>query len=139
MKTIAIFAEEHEFDADELRGFAGNWFPHMDCDQPLWAVLHAYRVMDENGIDEDDTEAFMEYLALQCWNVEYAGSSFDEAYERGQQWESLDDFAHDHLMETSELYQAVMNGCHGFTVDIDTVAFQCEYSITRSGYVFRSI
>ncbi|MFF4298039.1 hypothetical protein ACFY0N_30835 [Streptomyces vinaceus] len=136
MKAIAIFAEEHDFDADELRGFAGNWFPHMDCNQPLWAVLNAYRVMDENGIHESDTEAFMEYLALLSWDVEEAGSRFEECF-RGQ-WDSMEGFAHDQLMETDEEYRAAQESCRGWSPSIDIVAWNCDHSITRSGYVFSS-
>lgn len=146
MKTIAVFAEEHAFDAEELRSFAGDWFAHVDCDQPLYAVLNAFRVMDENGIHESDTEAFMEFLALLCWDVEEAGSNFSDRYQG--QWDSMEDFAENQsdesgivingkLVSMSDVRCALTDaGYHA--PEIDKIAWNCDYDITRSGHVFSS-
>lgn len=54
------------------------------------------------------------------------------------QWSDLDDFAHDQLWSTSEVYRDAVNA-QGFMTSIDTIAWQCDFYRSDNGHVFRSV
>ncbi|MBO1420294.1 antirestriction protein ArdA [Streptomyces sp. FH025] len=83
-----------------------------------------------------ELEALTAYAAY-VGNAEYAVQTFEDAY--AGEWESLEDFAHDQLMEMDEEYRAAVEGCRGWRPRIDMIAWQCDYAHTSGGYVFRSI
>ncbi|SHN24502.1 Antirestriction protein (ArdA) [Streptomyces yunnanensis] len=154
MKTIATFAEEHGFDADDVKDFAAEWMPVVDTDWPLWGVLHSYRVMEENGIHERDTEAFMDYLAICAWDVEEAGSQFGDAY--SGQWESLEEYARQSIDDHGYIglktertgeevwvsFRDVQRFCRENDLkepQVDLATWETNYTISRNGHVFESV
>ena len=91
---------------------------------------------DEAGLMIEDLEALTAYAAL-VGDAEYAVRTFDDAYEG--QWDDLEDFAHDRLMETDDEYRAAMESCRGWRPSLDMIAWHCDYSHTTGGHVFQSI
>ncbi|WP_441248959.1 hypothetical protein [Kitasatospora sp. McL0602] len=83
-----------------------------------------------------EIEALTQYAA-HVGGAEYAVESFEDAYQG--QWSSLEDFAHDQLMELDDEYRAAMEGFRGWRPELDVIAWQCDYFITGDGHVFRSI
>ncbi|MFJ1755994.1 antirestriction protein ArdA [Kitasatospora sp. NPDC088134] len=83
-----------------------------------------------------ELEALTAYAAL-VGNAEYAVETFEDAY--AGEWDSLEDFAHDQLMETDDEYRAAMESCRGWRPSLDMIAWECDYSHAASGHVFRSI
>ncbi|MGW2539374.1 hypothetical protein ACWC5I_00500 [Kitasatospora sp. NPDC001574] len=82
-----------------------------------------------------ELEALTDYAAHV--GAEYAVASFEDAY--GGEWPTLEDFAHDQLMETDAEDRAAFESCRGWTPRIDLVAWECDYFHTASGHVFRSV
>ncbi|MEU5299735.1 hypothetical protein ACH4YO_08025 [Streptomyces noursei] len=150
MKEITTFADDHGFDADDVMEFASEWMPVMGEDRPLYAVLESYRVMDECGVHEADTEAFMDFLALCDWDVEEAGRNFEDAHHG--QWESLEEYARqttdDHgFMELAAergesvwlTFRDVRKFCRENDLrepEIDVAAWEKRFTLTRNGHVF---
>ncbi|MGW3177774.1 antirestriction protein ArdA [Kitasatospora sp. NPDC001119] len=83
-----------------------------------------------------ELEALTAYAAY-VGNAEYAVATFEDAYEG--EWDSLEDFAHDQLMETDDEYRAAVEGCRGWRPQLDLIAWQCDYAHTASGHLFRSL
>ncbi|WP_406087393.1 hypothetical protein [Kitasatospora purpeofusca] len=89
----------------------------------------------------EDAGLFVELEALTDYaahvGAEYAVASFEDAYEG--EWSTLEDFAHDRLMETDDEYRAVFESCRGWRPSLDMVAWECDYTHTASGHVFRAV
>ncbi|WP_043465227.1 antirestriction protein ArdA [Kitasatospora sp. MBT66] len=83
-----------------------------------------------------ELEALTAYAAY-VGSAEYAVDTFEDAYEG--EWSTLEDFAHDQLMETDAEYRAAMESCRGWRPSLDMVAWECDYTHTASGHVFRSV
>ncbi|WP_328953655.1 antirestriction protein ArdA [Kitasatospora purpeofusca] len=83
-----------------------------------------------------ELEALTAYAAY-TGNAEYAVETFEDAY--CGQWDDLEDFAHDQLMETDAEYRAAMESCRGWRPSLDMIAWQCDYTHTTGGHVFRSV
>ncbi|MFJ1754205.1 hypothetical protein [Kitasatospora sp. NPDC088134] len=82
-----------------------------------------------------ELEALTAYAAL-VGSAEYAVDTFEDAYEG--EWDELEDFAHDRLMETDDEYRAAMESCRGWRPALDMTAWHCDFMLT-GGYVFRSV
>jgi len=80
-------------------------------------------------------EAFELYANYQG-DVQYALDYFDEAYQG--EWPSMEDFAHDFLMEVDEEYRAAYESCRGWSPDIDLVAFHCDFT-EIDGHIFQAV
>lgn len=90
--------------------------------------------LNERGYDFD-VEAFREWVMYHGKDyIAYALVSFEDAY-RGQ-WNSIEDFAHEQLMDYDDVYQQAGEGCRGWTTRIDTIAWECDYYISDTGHVF---
>ncbi|MEU3690525.1 hypothetical protein [Streptomyces narbonensis] len=154
MKTIKTFADEHGFEATDVWAFTAQWVNEMDVDQPLYAVLESYRVMEENAIHERDTEAFMDYLAQCSWDVEQAGRQFADAFHG--QWESLEEYAEQTIEDTGFMslkaertgeevwlsYEDVLKFCRDNSLETpkpDMSVWESEYTVSRNGYIFASL
>ncbi|WP_327065954.1 antirestriction protein ArdA [Kitasatospora sp. NBC_01302] len=83
-----------------------------------------------------ELEALTAYAAL-VGNAEYAVATFEDAYQG--QWDDLEDFAHDQLMEMDDEYRAAVESCRGWRPHLDMIAWQCDYAHTEGNYVFQSI
>ncbi|MFD4397840.1 antirestriction protein ArdA [Kitasatospora sp. NPDC058478] len=83
-----------------------------------------------------ELEALTAYAAY-VGSAEYAVATFEDAY--CGQWDDLEDFAHDQLMETDAEYRAVRESCRGWRASLDMTAWECDYTHTSGNYVFRSL
>lgn len=89
-----------------------------------------YQAIDIIAADDDRSCGFLAYLDYQCGNLEQALESFDDAY-RGL-WKSLEDYAHEFLMDVDEDYRAAIESFRGWSPQIDQIAFQCDYATVQA-------
>jgi hypothetical protein len=92
-------------------------------------------LFDEYGYDTDsDAVEAIEDLAEDLGGLEYALDAFEDAY--CGQWESLEAYAW-HL--TEECNPELMNAPIGYRIELDMIAWQCDYWISSNGHVFRNV
>lgn len=131
-KVSSVIGEDasvyiHEVDSD----FRIN-VPDIVSLQELWD-LHVF--ITEELYDEGYREAFADYLNNHGWDqLDWAMSSFSEAY-MGQ-WKSLEDFAWDYA---EEALGVELTRLYGFRIEVDLVAWECDYWISDNGHVFRNL
>ncbi|MGW2398520.1 hypothetical protein ACWCYY_18400 [Kitasatospora sp. NPDC001664] len=96
---------------------------------------HLITLADDAGL-VCEMEALTDYAA-HVGDAAYAVESFEDAFHG--EWESLEDFAHDQLMQTDDEYRAVIGECRGWTPRLDMIAWESDYFHTPSGHVFRRL
>ncbi|MFJ7275303.1 hypothetical protein [Kitasatospora sp. NPDC098663] len=90
----------------------------------------------------EDAGLFAELEALTAYaaytgSAEYAVRTFEDAYEG--QWDDLEDFARDRLMESDAEYRAALEGCRGWRPALNMRVWECDFFHASSGHVFRSV
>ncbi|MFC9974274.1 antirestriction protein ArdA [Spirillospora sp. NPDC127200] len=116
----------HDYEA-EVSGIEISEYASLENIVRLNAALNAAH----------DAEAFAAFYVYHGRDLDYAEEKFDEAF-RGLH-ESIEDFAHEELMELDEAYAAAFEGCRGWMPRIDTIAFHQDYDVIdapRGVYVF---
>ena len=132
-RDVTLF--EYDITEVELKGYKGEIEPGSIGLDGLYKAVEFL-----NDPDDYRAEAFRAYINLQADRLDYAVDYFEEAY-RGM-WESLEDFAHEHLMETDEVYRQWSEGFHCWRPEIDEIAFRCNFDTANTRYglaVFQAV
>lgn len=130
----ALKSAQEQLGARKLHGWdildTGDYTPANTADVLILQEL-------ENELTTQ-WDAFCEFLSEGFGPLDGAVEQFEEAY--CGRWQSLEDFAHFQLIDCDEEYSKIYNsGSRGYSLKLDMIAWEYDYTITNSGHVFRSI